>query len=206
MHDDPDFPTPTDPGDGPAPAAEGGSAAEPASESAIPAAALTQPGGPERLDSRVVPYWLVEGALGWVVFAAVCTGALVVFREEVFEGEHADKWWWVLVGGGSILGVRLVWSLVWPSLAFRRWQFCVGEDLLEARYGVIWHEEKIIPISRLQHVDLTRGPLERLFGLATLVVFTAGTEGASFRLPGLARTRAEDLRDRILVARGDDVI
>ena len=58
----------------------------------------------------------------------------------------------------------------------------------------------------MQHVDLMRGPIERMFGLATLVVYTAGTEGASFRLPGVDMRRAEEIRDQILRARGDDVI
>ena len=40
----------------------------------------------------------------------------------------------------------------------------------------------------------------------TLVVFTAGTEGATFRVPGLPIARARQMRDRILAARGDDVI
>jgi membrane protein YdbS with pleckstrin-like domain len=71
---------------------------------------------------------------------------------------------------------------------------------------VIFHEEKAIPVSRLQHVDLTRGPIERAFGLATLVVHTAGTEAASFRLPGLTADRAGQLRDAILEARGDDTV
>ena len=75
-----------------------------------------------------------------------------------------------------------------------------------ARYGILFIEEKAIPISRLQHVDLYRGLLERFFGLTTLIVFTAGTEGAHFRLPGLSVNRARELRDIILAARGDDVI
>ncbi|MGA0058478.1 MAG: PH domain-containing protein [Planctomycetota bacterium] len=53
---------------------------------------------------------------------------------------------------------------------------------------------------------MTRGPIERAFGLATLVVHTAGTEAASFRLPGLTADRAGQLRDAILEARGDDTV
>ncbi len=74
------------------------------------------------------------------------------------------------------------------------------------RYGIFFHEERTIPINRLQHVDLSRGPIERLFGLATLVVFTAGNEGSAFRVPGLRVSVAEPLRDQILAARGDDVL
>ena len=74
------------------------------------------------------------------------------------------------------------------------------------RYGILFHEERLVPVRRMQHVDLTRGPIERLFGLATLVVFTAGNEGSAFRVPGLSVAEAQALRDRILRARGDDVL
>ena len=70
-------------------------------------------------------------------------------------------------------------------------------------YGILFVEERAVPVRRMQHVDLLRGPLERLFGLATLVVFTAGNEGSAFRVPGLSLTRAQELRDAIVQARGD---
>jgi hypothetical protein len=100
----------------------------------------------------------------------------------------------------------LAWTLISPPLAYARWRYSVDSELLLARYGILFIEEKAIPISRLQHVDLYRGFLERMFGLTTLIVFTAGTEGAHFRLPGLSLVRARELRDLILAARGDDVI
>jgi len=53
-------------------------------------------------------------------------------------------------------------------------------------------------VSRLQHVDIDQGPLERLFGLASLTVFTAGGRGATFRVNGLTPSRAEAMRDQIL--------
>jgi membrane protein YdbS with pleckstrin-like domain len=155
----------------------------------------------ERLDRRVVPYWLLTGLIGNVVLVAVVATALVAFREPL--GEAADT---ITVTVAAIGGVLVLWGLVAPVLAYRRWRFSIDADLLVARYGVIFHEEKAIPVSRLQHVDLTRGPVERAFGLATLIVHTAGTEAASFRLPGLTADRAAALRDAILEARGDDTV
>ena len=155
----------------------------------------------ERLDARVVAYWLVTGILSLVMLGMIGFGLLFGFGEGL--GEAAGALWIV---GFIVFGLLLAWALVSPSLAYARWRFLITSELLLARYGIIFHEEKTIPISRLQHVDLTRGPVERMFGLATLVVFTAGTEGASFRLPGLAVARAQELRDQILEARGDDVI
>jgi hypothetical protein len=155
----------------------------------------------DRLDKRVVVYWMLSGSLFVAVLAA---GAVIgVHALGAKLGEY--RGWivlaaWVLIGG---LGAA---ALVEPVLSYHCWRFSIGDELLEARYGVLFREEKVIPINRLQHVDLMRGPIERLFGLSTLVVFTAGTEGATFRLPGLAKERAKELRDRILAARGDDVL
>lgn len=161
------------------------------------------PGGDvplEMLDRRVIVYWLLSGIVSYAILLGLAFGAWMLFREQM-EGKQL-----LVVPSLALAGVWLTWVLVSPALAWNRWRFSVTDELLLARYGIIFHEEKAIPMSRLQHVDLTRGPIERLFGLATLVVFTAGTEGASFRLPGVSAARARELRDQILQARGDDVI
>lgn len=72
------------------------------------------------------------------------------------------------------------------------------------RDGILQHREKVIPVCRMQHVDVLQGPLERRFGLAGLSVFTAGGAHATFRLTGLRLERAHALRDRILSARQAD--
>jgi len=167
-----------------------------------PTATALEPGGPvEMLDQRVVVYWLVSGMAGLIVPLALLLGgtAWASTRWDEFAGP-------IIAVAATLAGFLVAVTVISPPLAYARWRFSVDDDLLLARYGIIWIEEKSIPISRLQHVDVLRGPIERVFGLATLVVFTAGTEGAHFRLPGLAVARARQLRDKILAARGDDVI
>ena len=160
-----------------------------------------EPGGPtEKLDHRVVVYWLVSGLVSLVVPMGLLLGGAIWAAT---KWENAAL---TLTAAGLLAGLLLGIAVISPPLAYARWRFSVDDELLLARYGIIWIEEKSIPISRLQHVDVLRGPIERMFGLATLVVFTAGTEGAHFRLPGLAVARARELRDQILAARGDDVI
>jgi membrane protein YdbS with pleckstrin-like domain len=155
----------------------------------------------ESLDRKVVVYWLLGGIVSFVILSGL--GALGWFLFSKHLPGPPIAW---LVALAILLGSMLLWNVAAPVLAYRRWRFEVGNDLMLARYGIVFHEEKAIPISRLQHVELGRGPLERLFGLATLVVFTAGSENAAFRLPGLRVERAQELRDQILEARGDDVL
>ena len=159
------------------------------------------PAAMQRLDRRVVVYWLLTGTVSGLVLAAVLlTGAW--FAADAFPDWRRLAW----SVAGTLAGLNLGWALLAPPLAFARWRYAVDEKLMRMRYGILFHEERSIPINRMQHADLTRGPIERLFGLASLVVFSAGNEGSAFRVPGIAVRDAEGLRDRILSARGDDVI
>jgi hypothetical protein len=155
----------------------------------------------DRLDSRVVPYWIITSLLFVAFLGGLAVAAFSFFVEDLGEYETL-----AVISLACLLGVLALFSILQPLLSYVFWRYAIGEQLLVARFGILWRSEKSIPISRLQHVDLTRGPVERLFGLATLVVFTAGTEEATFRVPGLAVDRAQGLRDQILATRGDDVI
>ena len=163
--------------------------------------AAAGPSEGERLSPRVVPAWLLSGLFGGLVLAGIATLVL-----SAFDGELGEQRGLVRSLVFAVVGLALLWAVVLPPLAWRVWRFWIDARLLRVERGVVVREEKVIPISRLQHVDLTRGPIERLFGLSTLVVHTAGSEGATLRLPGLAVDRAAALRDAILEARGDDVV
>lgn len=153
----------------------------------------------ERLRPSVVGYWLVSDGISALV---VCALAWFVARPVL--AEHWDQWkpWMDNVLLGCVIAVLSV-TVITPPLGFARWRFGFLDDLLLMRYGILFVEERAVPVRRMQHVDLMRGPLERLFGLATLVVFTAGNEGSAFRVPGLSVQRAQELRDHIVQARGD---
>ena len=110
----------------------------------------------------------------------------------------------ILVTAAAVFVVAAAVGVWFAQRSFEvcRWQHWPGERVVVWR-GAWWQREIWIPLARLQHLDVVRGPLERLFGLATLVVFTAGNEGSAFRVPGLRAGDAQALRDRILEARGD---
>ena len=69
----------------------------------------------------------------------------------------------------------------------------------------LWRHHISVPRSRIQHTDVTQGPYERRFGLATLVIYTAGTEHAAIPIEGLSHDTALAFRDALLV-RGDAVV
>jgi membrane protein YdbS with pleckstrin-like domain len=108
----------------------------------------------------------------------------------------------ITVGALALLIMALWWF--WPSLAWQHLAYRITPNFLLIQRGVLWRTETRVPRTRIQHIDVSQGPLERSFGLATLVVHTAGTRFAVVDLPGLLNADAEHLRDALLGARADD--
>ena len=97
-----------------------------------------------------------------------------------------------LVGLIGIAGV-----LVAPDRVYRRLGYAIDGRLLRTVRGWLFHTDTVVPFVRVQHIDVTRGPFDKMFGTATLVVHTAGTHNSVVVLPGLSPDRAAEIRDAI---------
>lgn len=84
-----------------------------------------------------------------------------------------------------------------PGRIYRRLGYALDGRLIRIVRGWLFHVDTVVPFVRVQHIDVTRGPLDKLFGTASLVVHTAGTHNSVVTLPGLAPTRASAIRDLI---------
>ena len=90
----------------------------------------------------------------------------------------------LLVGGGAggmppLAGVMLALGGVAlaAAIGYVRWRnttYSVAGEALHFRHGVISPDETSVPLGRIQAVDATQGPIQRLFGVHELHVQTAG--------------------------------
>ena len=102
---------------------------------------------------------------------------------------------WLLAAVGGVLGAGFA---AWLAVKrHRRTLWKLDDAGFALQRGRWWQTESHVPISRVQHLDLKRGPLERAFTLATLVIHTAGTRMAAVSVSGLDGGDAERLRDRL---------
>lgn len=99
--------------------------------------------------------------------------------------------------GGAVAAVALWALLIAPRRRWAAWGWALDEDEMHVGRGVWTRKHTVVPILRVQHIDIAQGPLERVFGLARLVLHTAGTESATVVVPGLSRPDAEALRETI---------
>ncbi|MDQ0776442.1 membrane protein YdbS with pleckstrin-like domain [Streptomyces aurantiacus] len=91
----------------------------------------------------------------------------------------------LLLGGWSMLGRN-----------WRSWRYAERADDLLISRGVLWREETVVPYGRMQLVEVTSGPVERYFGLASVQLHTAAA-ATDACIPGLDPAEAERLRDRL---------
>jgi uncharacterized protein len=157
------------------------------------------------LDPRYVPLQRLVGAIAATCLAGV---SLLGLGVAALAADDLPRWGAAAlasVWAMSVIG--LAWhALRWPAIAYRHASYRVEDHGIEIRRGVHWRVVINVPRSRVQHTDVSQGPLERAHGLGTLVMYTAGTHHARVDLPGLAYERALRLRDHLLPREGSDAV
>ncbi|MET8246750.1 PH domain-containing protein [Streptomyces sp. NPDC005202] len=90
----------------------------------------------------------------------------------------------------------MAWGWVLLGRNWRSWRYAERADDLLISRGVLWREETVVPYGRMQLVEVTSGPVERHFGLASVQLHTAAA-ATDATIPGLDPAEAERLRDRL---------
>lgn len=143
------------------------------------------------LDPSVKSVWGIVSFINRIAFSAV-----------VFFAEIALRSFDVLpFPVGTVSGLSLVlglaYTFIMPSLIYRYMRFDVQDYDLVLEQGVFTRVRTVIPYRRIQHTDVKQGMVERFYGLASLVIYTAGTRTAAAVIPGLSADYAEELRSHL---------
>jgi hypothetical protein len=143
------------------------------------------------LDPAIKKVWTIKLAAGWAV---VLVGMLVWDVIRLFDQSRSLPFG-VLSGGALLLGLTVVLFL--PRLRYRFWRFNLGTEELYLERGVWNRVRTVVPLRRIQHLDVSQDVVERNFDLGKLIVHTAGARSSDVVLPGLRYEDAERLRDAV---------
>ncbi|HKD98553.1 MAG TPA: PH domain-containing protein [Micromonosporaceae bacterium] len=135
------------------------------------------------VDRRAISYWTVRDLPGWLILGAV----QVIW----WVGDTAHGAWHAtfLIATGI---VAIAHILIMPRWRYRVHRWETTDEAVYTQTGWFTQERRIAPISRIQTVDMHRGPLEQVFGLANVTVTTASAAGP-LKIHGLRRAHAERL-------------
>ena len=103
--------------------------------------------------------------------------------------------WGAVLGAGAVLVLGAVAEWI-ARRRVRAWRYVEREDDLLVQRGLLFSRLSVVPYGRMQFIDVTAGPFERSFGLATVRMHTAAA-ASDARIPGLSAAEAARLRDRL---------
>ncbi|WSA89968.1 PH domain-containing protein [Micromonospora sp. NBC_01796] len=142
----------------------------------------------------------VSGDLIWVELLRLAAGMVVVLAALGVGWALTGHWLFGLALG--LAALLTGWRAIAIVRAVRAWGYAERDHDLLVRHGLLVRRLSIVPYARMQFVDVSAGPLERAFDLATVQLHTAAA-ASDARVPGLRPAEASRLRDR-LTALGED--
>ena len=101
-----------------------------------------------------------------------------------------------VISAGAFLFFILTYWLIRKS--FLQKAYAIRNRDIIYRTGWLIRKVAVCPFNRIQHCSVNSGPFERKLGLASLSIFTAGSQGADLKIPGLKESTATELRDFIM--------
>jgi len=157
-----------------------------------------------RLDPRIVR---VDRIGGWITLALTAGPFGFALIAVLLNPDPPVPLKALLTALWAALSILLGWWLHrYPQLAYDHASYRIDDDVIEIRRGVVFRRVISVPRTRVQHTDVSQGPIERAHGLGTLVIYTAGTEHARVSLSGLEHGRALAIRDHLLPRGGGDAV
>jgi membrane protein YdbS with pleckstrin-like domain len=139
------------------------------------------------VDPATISVWRIEGFVTAVVLAI---GGLVPLASTSLK--------LAALLASSIATVGFVIAAIWPKARYKRLRYGLDPFGLILQYGVFWRTQIALPRTRIQHSDISQGPLQRRYGIATLKLYTAGSRYTKVELEGLQHAEAIALRDSLL--------
>jgi uncharacterized protein len=146
----------------------------------------------QAVDPRSIPVWRWTTVLA---FAPAVAAVSIVATVTTFAQSPVALAFWI--AWPLLLSVTAVVVWWYPPARYRHLSYRVDDVGITIRDGVFWRTQAALPRMRIQHTDVSQGPLQRRYGIATLKLYTAGSRFTRTELPGLEHVVAVALRDHL---------
>lgn len=140
------------------------------------------------VETRAISVWRWEALFSALIILVSCSVPL--FASRVPAG--------ISLATSIVLLLLLAgWTLWFPPARFRHMGWHLDVNGLTIRSGVFLRSQSTVTRIRIQHTDVSQGPLQRHYDIATLKLYTAGSHFSRIELPGLSYATAVHLRDEL---------
>lgn len=144
----------------------------------------------KKLSKNAIKVWmisdLISDLIGFIVLAVL------------FYLDYHFSWleWigWILIGLAVLAVLSPIWSITRPFLLYKNWRYDVDEEFLKFKFGAIFEEHHLVPMTKIQAVSTSQGPIYRKYRLFSVKIETMGS---THTIPALSEEIATELRNKI---------
>tara|TARA_R110001599_G_scaffold81639_2_gene220278 strand:- start:6854 stop:7390 length:537 start_codon:yes stop_codon:yes gene_type:complete len=148
------------------------------------------------IDPNYLKVSLISSAL---LFIVLIGGAIAIIEFSEIE----EKMTGYLVSMSAILVLAAV-NITITILGFKKKKYALRQRDIIYTKGLIWSVRTTVPFNRIQHAELKQGPIERLYKINSLKLFTAGGQSSDLVIPGLPDKEALSMKDFVLKKTEED--
>ena len=142
----------------------------------------------KKLSPRSIGAWQWSNAAGNAFFLGIPVAYYFFF------GTNSFHFWVFLLLSLFLVVYWFISIILFPYLRWKNWRYSINENEIDLLRGILVKTETLIPLSRVQHVDTSQGPLLRWYGLSSVTISTAAT---THQIPGLDEVIADRVRRQI---------
>ncbi len=154
----------------------------------------------QHLEPAVITVWRIKAAMVWTGLVA----GMVFIDIAVSVGGDGPLFGFLRSACTILIGSA--WTAVIPSLRYRFWRYVLRSADLYVERGIWNRVYTVVPLRRIQHIDVSQDVIERNFDLGRLIVHTAGHRSSRVVVPGLPYNEAESLRGELKNAVAEDAV
>lgn len=128
----------------------------------------------QRVDKKAKTKWRFSRIIALIFAVIPLAGLVLLIASSVAEETWQPAETVGIVIAAALVVMQLLQIILYPPIEYAQWQYLIAPDRIEIKKGIFYRTHTVIPISRIQHVAVTQGVLQRPFGLSTVQLHTAG--------------------------------
>ncbi|WP_242846001.1 PH domain-containing protein [Clostridium novyi] len=133
--------------------------------------------------------WRLSNFIVLIIVSAIAIGLRIVFNHKLGKYGFVAS---IIVG--VIIFLLIVDVLINPIIEYKQWKYIITEDRIEFVHGIYFLTTTIIPMVRIQHIDIEEGPINRMYKLAKITIHTAG---GVHKIEGIPKEKAQEISEYI---------
>ncbi|ACD51441.1 MULTISPECIES: PH domain-containing protein [Clostridium] len=143
-----------------------------------------------KLHKNAIKSWVISRSIGTILFLFISLTAFYIMKSkfEIHWVIRNEKY--ILLAVGIIGLLSIIDVIVNPIIEYKTWVYELTSDKIDFTQGIFTKKRTIVPIIKIEHIKINRGPINSRLGLANIEIFTAG---GSHEIPNIEVKVAEEI-------------